>query len=204
MLDHAVSWSHGCFFRRPTRETKFPSSVSFHRASLPGQPHCSPLYAIARSVVAALPPGEDRDTLSAELARVDRLDSEPLSSFRERPPEDLGHDAQAVVRFLANEDPRRVDTLYRDLPKGSRSDLEKLSPLAGRGSIEAPVELATAPRDKYFPPSESFAAARLAADHDVTLTEALEHAEPGFEVRELPAFVSLNAFVVRSLREARC
>ena len=160
-------------------------------------------YAIARSVVATLPPGKDRDALSAELSRVDRLDPDPLASLREHPAEDLGPDARAVVRLLANENPRRVDALYRGLPEGTRSDLEMLSPLAGEGSIEAPVELATAPRDKFFPPSESFAAARLAADHDVTVTEALDHAEPGFDPRELPAFVSLDAFVVRSLHQAR-
>src|SRR5215217_7330460 len=34
---------HGCFFRRSTRKTTFPSSVPFQRASLPGQPHCNPL-----------------------------------------------------------------------------------------------------------------------------------------------------------------
>lgn len=160
-------------------------------------------YAIARSVVATLPPGKDRDALSTELSRVDRLDPDPLSGLREHPPETLGHEARAVVRLLANEDPRRVDTLYRGLPEGVRSALEKLSPLAGEGSIDAPVELVTAPRDKYFPPSESFAAARLAADHDVAVTEALEHAEPGFDLRELPAFLFLDAFVVRSLHQAR-
>jgi hypothetical protein len=37
----------------------------------------------------------------------------------------------------------------------------------------------------------------------VTVTEALEHAEPGFDPHELPAFVSLDAFVVRSLHQAR-
>lgn len=160
-------------------------------------------YAIARSLVAALPPGRDRDALAAGLARVDRLDPDPLADLRERPTDDLGCGAAAVVRLLANKDPRRVDSLYRDLPDGVRSDLERLSPLAGEGGISAPIELATAPRDEYFPPSESFAIARIAPDHRVTVTGALEHAEPGFEVRELPAFASLNGFVVRSLREAR-
>ena len=160
-------------------------------------------YAIARSVVATLPPGKDRDAISAELSRVDRLDPEPLASLREHPPEDLGCDARAVVRLLANEDPRRVYDLYRGLPEGVRSDLERLSPLAGEGTISAPVELATAPRDTYFPPSESFAVAGIAADHRVTVTEALDHAEPGFDPRELPAFVSLDAFAVRSLHQAR-
>ena len=160
-------------------------------------------YAIARSLVTTLPPGRDRDALSAELTRVDRLDPDPLADLRERPTDDLGGEAEAVVRFLANRDPHRVDGLYRGLPEGVRSDLEKLSPLAGEGRIEASVELATAPRDKYFPPSEAFAVARIAGEHRVTVTEALDHAEPGFDPRELPAFVSLNAFVVRSLHQAR-
>lgn len=159
-------------------------------------------YVIARSLISALSPGEDRDSLSAELSRVDRLAPDPLSDLRRRATHDLGHEARAAVRLLANEDPRRVDELYRALPQEARSDLEALSPLAGERSIEAPVELATAPRDKYFPPSESFAAARLAPELRVTVTEALEHAEPGFEPRELSAFVALDAFVVRSLHQA--
>lgn len=159
-------------------------------------------YAIARSLLAALPPGEDRDVLAAELSGVDRSAPDPLADLRRRPTIDLGPEARAAVCFLANEDPRRVDGLYRALPQKVRSDLEALSPLAGEGSLEVPVELATAPRDKYFPPSESSAAARLAPDTHVTVTEALEHAEPGFELGELGAFVALDAFVVRSLHEA--
>ena len=159
-------------------------------------------YAIARSLLATLPPGKDRDALSAEFSRVDRSAPDPLAGLRRRPTGDLGPEARAAVRFLANKDPRRVDDLYRALPRGARSDLKALSPLAGEGGIEVPVELATAPHDKYFPPSESFAVARLAPDARVTVTEALEHAEPGFELRELEAFVALDAFVVRSLHEA--
>ena len=170
--------------------------------SVPYDPDPFLSYAIARSLLAALPPGEDRDTLSAELSRVDRGARDPLSGLRRRPTGDLGPEATAAVRLLANEDPRRADALYRALPRGVRSDLKALSPLAGGGRIEAPVELATAPRDKYFPPSESFAAARLSPDARVTVTGALEHAEPGFELRKLGAFVSLDGFVVRALHEA--
>lgn len=159
-------------------------------------------YAITRSLLATLPPGEDRDTLAAELSRVDRHAPDPLSGLRRRPTDDLGPEATAAVRLLANEDPSRVNALYRALPRNMRSDLEALSPLADGGHIEAPVELATAPRDKYFPPSESFAAARLSPDSRVTVTGALEHAEPGFEPRNLGAFVELDAFIVRALHEA--
>ena len=170
---------------------------------VPHEPDPFLSYAIARSLLAALSPGEDRNTLSSELSRVDRRAPDPLADLRRRPTQDLGREARAVVRLLANEDPRHVDALYRALPKGVRLDLEALSPVAGGGGIEAPVELATAPRDKYFPLSETFAVTRLAPDARIAVTEALEHAEPGFELRELPAFVALNAFVVRSLQEAQ-
>lgn len=90
-------------------------------------------YAIARSLLAALPPGEDRDVLAAELSGVDRSAPDPLADLRRRSTIDLGPEARAAVRFLANEDPRRVDGLYRALPQKVRSDLKALSPLTGEG-----------------------------------------------------------------------
>lgn len=58
----------------------------------------------------------------------------------------------------------------------------------------------------------TFAALFLAGSHPswvdaqaravVVLFSVLEHAEPGFELRELGAFVALDAFVVRALHEA--
>jgi pimeloyl-ACP methyl ester carboxylesterase len=47
-------------------------------------------YVIARSLVAALPPGEDKLTLSAELERVGRESPDPLSGLRARRTDDLG------------------------------------------------------------------------------------------------------------------
>src|SRR5215210_5480021 len=46
-------------------------------------------YVIARSMLAALPSGTDRDELRAELEEVDRSDPNPLSGLRVRPTEDL-------------------------------------------------------------------------------------------------------------------
>ena len=160
-------------------------------------------YAIARSLISALPPGEDRKTLLAELDRVDRLDPEPLADLRARRLGDLGAGARSVVELLANEDPGRFDELYAGLPVEVRADLRKLSPLAGDERLGAPVELVSGPRDRYFPVSESYAISRIAPDHRVTVTEALDHAELSFSLRNLPAFLRLNGFVVRSLREAR-
>src|ERR687890_1405310 len=160
-------------------------------------------YVIARSLVAALPPGEDRRTLSGELASVDREDPDPLSGLRARRTDDLGPGAKSLVELLANRDPERFDALYADLPEEVRHDLEELSPLAGTGRIRVPVELATGPRDKYFPPSQSYALERVAPQRRVTVTGALDHAKLEVSLEDIPAFATFDAFVVRSLRTAR-
>jgi pimeloyl-ACP methyl ester carboxylesterase len=160
-------------------------------------------YASARSLISALPPGEDRETLLSEMDRVERTDQEPLAGLRERSTEDLGAEAKSVVELLANEEPGRFHELYAGLPEGVRADLGELSPLSGRGRIGAPVELVSGPRDKYFPVSESYEILRIAPEGRVTVTDALDHAELGFSPGELPEFFEMNGFVVRSLREAR-
>src|SRR5919202_1238572 len=73
-------------------------------------------YVIARSMLAALPPGEDRDTLRAELEEVDRLDPDPLAGLRARSTSDLSLEARSVVELLANEDPEYFDGLYEAFP----------------------------------------------------------------------------------------
>jgi pimeloyl-ACP methyl ester carboxylesterase len=160
-------------------------------------------YVIARSLVAALPPGEDKLTLSGELERVGRESPDPLSGLSSRRTDDLGPGARSVVRLLANRNPERFAALYADLPDDVRHDLEELSPLAGTGRIRVPVELATGPRDKYFPPSQSYALERVAPQRRVTVTEALDHAKLEVSPGDVPAFATFDAFVVRSLRTAR-
>jgi pimeloyl-ACP methyl ester carboxylesterase len=160
-------------------------------------------YVVARSLVAALPPGEDKLTLAAELERTGRESPDPLSSLSSRRTDNLGAGAKSVVGLLANRDPERFDALYADLPEEVRHDLEELSPLAGTGRIRVPVELATGPHDKYFPPSQSYALERIAPESRVTVTEALDHAKLDVSVGDIRAFATFDAFVVRSLRTAR-
>src|SRR5215213_3829677 len=160
-------------------------------------------YVVARSLVATLPSGEDKRTLSTELEKVGRESPHPLSGLRSRQMDDLGPDARSVVRLLANRDPKRFDALYAALPDQVRHDLEELSPLAGTGRIRVPVELAAGPHDKYFPPSQSYGLVRIAPERRVTLTGALDHAKLNFSPEDIPAFATFDAFVVRSLRTAR-
>ena len=160
-------------------------------------------YVTARSLVAALPPGEDERTLSEVLERACRKCPDPLSGLRARRTDDLGPGARSVVKLLANRNPERFAALYAELPDEVRHDLEELSPLAGTGRIRVPVELATGPRDKYFPPSQSYALERVAPQRRVTVTGALDHAKLEVSPEDLPAFATFDAYVVRSLRTAR-
>jgi pimeloyl-ACP methyl ester carboxylesterase len=160
-------------------------------------------YVVARSLVAALPPGRDRRTLSAEIAGVGRESPDPLHDIRQRRMDDLGPEAKSVVRLLANRDPKRFDDLYAALPGAVRHDLEELSPLSGQEKIGAPVELATGPHDKYFPPSQSYRIERIAPQRTVTVTGALDHAKLKVSPQDIPAFLAFDGFVVRSLRIAR-
>jgi pimeloyl-ACP methyl ester carboxylesterase len=160
-------------------------------------------YVVARSLVAALPPGRDRRTLSAEITSVGRENPDPLHDIRRRRTDDLGPEAKSVVRLLANRDPKRFDELYAALPGGVRRDLEELSPLAGKEKISVPVELATGPHDKYFPPSQSYRIERVAPQRTVTVTGALDHAKLEVSPEDIPAFLAFDGFVVRSLHTAR-
>jgi pimeloyl-ACP methyl ester carboxylesterase len=160
-------------------------------------------YVVARSLVSTLPPGEDRQTLSAEVASVGRENPDPLHDLRTRRTDDLGPKAKSVVRLLANRDPARFEDLYAALPDGTIHDLEELSPLADKEKIGIPVEVATGPHDAYFPPAESYALERVAPQRRVTLTPALDHAELDVTWRHIPALLTFDEFVVRSLRTSR-
>jgi pimeloyl-ACP methyl ester carboxylesterase len=151
-----------------------------------------------QSLVSMLPPSEERDTLLDELEEVDRLRPEFLTDLR-----GMGAGARSVAELLANEDPRRFDELYAGLPDGVRADLKELSLVAGDERVSEPVELISGPHDRYFPLSETYAVRRIAPQARVSVSEALDHVEPNPSFRDLPAFLRINGFVVRSLRDAR-
>jgi pimeloyl-ACP methyl ester carboxylesterase len=154
--------------------------------------------AITQSLVSMLPPSEDRETLLEELEEVDRLRPEFRTDLH-----GMGAEARSVARLLANEDPRRFDELYAGLSDGVRKNLEELSPLAGDEQVSVPVELISEPHDKFFPLSETYAIRRIAPQARITVSGALDHAEPNPSFGDLPAFFGIDGFVVRSLREAR-
>lgn len=104
----------------------------------------------------------------------------------------------SVRELLANRDPDRFDELMAALPADVRATISALSPVSVASRIRARVEIATAPRDKYFPVAESLALAE-ATQARVTVTAALQHVRPRFDVRSLVGLARLDAFFVRSL-----
>jgi pimeloyl-ACP methyl ester carboxylesterase len=106
----------------------------------------------------------------------------------------------AVARLLSNRDPGRFETFYAALPPEIHTDHVRLSPIVRADRLRAPVELASAPRDKYFPVAESRALAARAPVARLTVTTTLDHAIP--EPDDIPDVIRFDAFVVRVLERA--
>jgi len=145
--------------------------------------------AVARSLAA-----EGHPRLLERLEAIDDEDPQPLATL---------HGTQPLVRLLVNRNPARFDDLYGRLPARMRRSVELLSPIRRADRLRMPVELATAPHDKYFPPAESQALARAAPNVSVTVTATLDHAVPALSLGDVADLARFDGFVVRFLRAAR-
>jgi pimeloyl-ACP methyl ester carboxylesterase len=165
--------------------------------------HAAPsflLLGIARSLVGALPGNPANELLASELRAVDPNSGDPLLPFRTSGPLDDG--AEALHGLLANRDPERFDDLYRAVPGPAREAVESLSPLRAASRLVAPVEIATAPEDTYFPVTESRALAAVNPRVTLTVTEALAHAAPTLTRAGVAGLLRLHLFFARSLAAA--
>ena len=160
---------------------------------------------IGRSLVAALPPSPERSALLAELLRLPDDAPDPLALFRRLQPGQVEPSARGLVALLANRNPSRFDELYAALSPEERASVERLSPLAGAGALRAPVEIASAPHDKYFPLAETHALARAAVHTRVrlTVTSTLHHAIPSLSLSDVADLFRFDGWVVRVIRTAR-
>jgi pimeloyl-ACP methyl ester carboxylesterase len=157
--------------------------------------------AVARSFAASLPSPRDRRRLVALFAPIPNERDDPLADLTF--PRPVGAGGQALLRLLENHDPVMFEELWAQLPRSVRDAAARLSPLSRARRLKMPVELATSPRDDYFPVSESRSLARIAPDVQVTVTESLSHAIPEPSLHGVGAALSFNGFVVRSLRALR-
>jgi pimeloyl-ACP methyl ester carboxylesterase len=154
----------------------------------------------ARSLVAALGPGTDRDQLLQLLQGVPRGDPDPLRVVRGLALDHLSPGAAAVVSLLTNTHAPSFDSLYAALPQSLHAAIEHLSPLVGASQLQAPVEVATAPNDRFVPPAEARALRRASSLVHVTVTGAVRN---GLPEPSLGDALSANGFLVRALHATR-
>jgi len=157
---------------------------------------------LARSLIAILSQTADARALGQAVERLDPSSPDPLSALRETPCRSLGAAAAIVQDLLVKRDPHRFPSLYTTLPEFVRKAVVSLSPVRAAANLDAPVEIATAPRDAYFPVGESLALAAAAPNVRLTVTTALAHAVPTMSLRSVAGVARLHGFFARSLAAA--
>jgi acetyl esterase/lipase len=166
--------------------------------------HATPPYlrvGLARSLAAMLPAAPASEALCRALRALDSDSSVPVElpedAFRE-----AGSEAERLYDLLANTDPARFDDLYDSLPAQVRLAADSLSPIHVARRLHAPVEIATAPHDRYFPVAQARALAAASPHVRITVTSLLAHATPRFDVRNVAELRRLYAFFTRALKAA--
>ncbi len=157
---------------------------------------------VSRSLARILDPTPDTRALRRAVERLDPASPDPLGALRDAPCQSLGPAAAAAQALLLNRDPERFDDLFAALPNDLRDVVASLSPLRSAARLSAPVEIATAPNDKYFPLAESHALAGQGANIRITVSSALAHATPRVALRSIVDFARLEGFIARSLGAA--
>lgn len=166
--------------------------------------HAAPSYlrvGLARSLAAMLAVTPATSALCRDLRALDP-DSGGAIELPERAFREAGADGVRLYDLLANTDPGRFDRLYEALPAHVRSAAVSLSPVHVAQRLHAPVEIATAPQDRYFPIAEAQAIAAASPHVRLTVTSLLAHATPRLSARYLAELRRLNAFFVRAFTAA--
>lgn len=181
------------------------ATTGMYRGPNGPEPYAAPpslSVGLARSLVATLSSTPDVRALASALDRLDPRAPDPLRALRESPCRSLGPAAATAQALLLNREPARFPELYAALPEDVRRAVAMLSPVRSAARMTAPVEIATAPCDKYFPLAESLALQRAGRHVRITVTSALAHATPRMSLGDLVALVQLEGFFARSLDAA--
>lgn len=149
---------------------------------------------VARSLVASLPPGDDRAVLLERLQRLERDDQDAIEGLSLHGIEP-GDGARRVIELLRNTDPATFDHCLERLPTEARELVNALSPERHAFSVRAPVAVIAPPNDPYFPLREPQILVETIPQGMLTVTGALDHTRPG--LARLGAFAAF-------LRWTRC
>ncbi len=157
---------------------------------------------IARSTVAALSPGDDREGLLELLRQLDESDLDPRDVLRTLDGRTLRPETGALVAVLANEDPARFADLYAALPAEVLGLVDTLSPLRRACDVRAHVELVRPPVDLYFPLAEAHALAKSLPHARLTVTSTFDHTRPSLTLDHADDLTHFIRFVIRGLAAA--
>jgi len=160
----------------------------------------NPLVALsaARSVIASLEPGAERETLARLVRDTTRGAADPLAPLRAGA---SGAGPSPTHALLANREPHRFDALYARLPRDVYATIDGISPVRHAHRLHARVYVAAVEGDRYFPLEE---AARLerANPEAVTLVASVGHGLPSRPDRAAVAVLRFARLVERALAHA--
>jgi pimeloyl-ACP methyl ester carboxylesterase len=156
----------------------------------------------ARSVVASLARGSDRDAVLEALRSLPDYGRDPLDELGTLATRVSDPGVRAVLELFANRDPERFDGLLDAVPAEARHSLASLSAVRVAAGIDAPVELVVAREDKYIPLSDARAFASACRGARLTILDSLEHVVPHLALDSAPDLVRLNTALVRTLAAA--
>jgi acetyl esterase/lipase len=166
--------------------------------------HAAPPYlrvGLARSLAATLAVTPATAALCRELRALE-VDSGSPIELSERSFRLAGAEADRLYDLLANTDSARFDELYDALPAHVRAAVVSLSPVHVTQGLRVPIEIATAPHDKYFPIAEARALAAASPQAQLTVTSLLAHATPRLSARNLAELRGVYAFFTRAFTAA--
>lgn len=153
----------------------------------------------ARSVVASLPNGVDRDLALERLRALPDYGNAPLVGVGSWAQDISDAKVRATLDLFANRDPEQFDALLTALPVEARRSLEALSAVRAAATIRAPVEVVVARADKYVPLADALAFTAACPAARLTVLDSLEHAVPRLAVRDARDLARLDAALVRLL-----
>jgi dienelactone hydrolase len=153
----------------------------------------------ARSVVASLPDGEDRDEALEHLRALPDYGEDPLGTLGSLLERATNPGVRATLELFASREPERFDDLVQQVPSEARDSLAALSVIRAAPRIEAPVEVVVAREDKYVPLEDALAFMRVCSAARLTILDSLQHAVPSLSLGDVRDLVRLDRALVRML-----
>ena len=157
---------------------------------------------IARSIVACLAPGDDRDALRTQLLALDDYAIDPLASLRDGPTAASERPRAPPSTCSRTRIHSASKNFFAALPEGLRDAIDAISPISVARRISAPVELVVAREDRYITLADATSFAEACPSTRLTILGSLAHAVPELSSTAVRDLARLDGILVRLLAAA--